>query len=151
MEMLRLITIWDIGEKKLDMEAIKKGKGSSTLRLHAGVYGSILTVITEGVYLHNVPTRFSELKRATDNCRCRSLKVFLSGSVPDLSEKGMLQQGTTWYKPHKSIAIGAVPYGKDEWCFLIEKRSGNGVPFHALQSIPLIDYQLRMEELEEIS
>lgn len=151
MELLRLLTIWDIGEKEVDLKRITNGKGTSTIRLHTGVYGTILTVITESLQLHDVATRFSELKRATNNSRCRSLKVFISGSIPDLSDKGMIQNGPTWYSPHKEIAIGAVPYGKYEWCFLIEKRSGRGVPIQALQYIPLADYQLRMEEWEDIS
>ena len=138
-------------KKKWILKRITNGKGTSTIRLHSGVYGTILTVITESLQLHDVATRFSELKRATNNCRCRSLKVFISGTIPDLTDKGLIQNGLTWYSPHMEIAIGAVPYGKYEWCFLIEKRSGSGVPFQALQYIPLADYQLCIEEWEDIS
>jgi len=145
MELNRMLTIWDVGTRTVDVETVLKGVGKSSIRLREGVYGTLLTVVTERLQLHEVPIRFNELKRATQNSMCRSLKVFLAGSVPDLSEKGLVQDGSTWYLPHKDIGIGAVPYGKDEWCFLIEKRKGSGVTDRALQYLPQLEYQLKLE------
>lgn len=146
MKLLRMLTIWDQAAKGFDSNQLKNGKGVSTVRERKGVYGDLITVITEQLTIDDVNTRFVEIKRM-GNLRCRSLKLFFHGKIPGelLSEKGLKQKGPIWALPHNRINMCAVPYGKDEWCFLIEKRTGHGVPLYATSFIPYVEHQLQLE------
>lgn len=146
MELLRMISIWDSAAKNMDCTILISGRGVSTVRETNGVYGNIITVNTKKISIDDVATRFVEIKRA-GNLRCRSLKLFFNGKIPGhlLVDKGLLQKGSTFSLPHKDINICAVPFGPEEWCFMIEKRNGHGVPLKALNFIPYMEHQLKLE------
>ncbi|WP_231734936.1 hypothetical protein [Bacillus sp. FJAT-29937] len=141
-----MLTIWDQAAKSFDITLLKTGKGVSTARESRGGFGNIITVITQHLSIDDVQTRFVEIKRA-GNLRCRSLKLFFDGKIPEsvLLEKGLKQKGPTFQLPHEGIYMCAVPFGPNEWCFMIEKRTGHGVPLRALSFIPLMDHQLQLE------
>ncbi|MEX3625041.1 hypothetical protein [Viridibacillus arvi] len=81
-----------------------------------------------------VKTNYSLFKRK--GLICHSIKLFFSGTLPDLSSSDFVREHEWYVFPHSEIAIFALPYGKDEWCFQIEKRNGFGVPIHALDVLP---------------
>ncbi|MED3554099.1 hypothetical protein [Cytobacillus praedii] len=146
MQLLRMLTIWDQAAKDFDINLLITGKGVSTVRETHGGFGNIITVNTHNLSIDEVNTRFVEIKRA-GNLRCRSLKLFFVGKIPNdiLMEKGLKQKGPTFMLPHDGINICAVPFGSHEWCFMIEKRTGHGVPLRALSFIPFMDHQLKLE------
>ncbi|MCM3358070.1 hypothetical protein [Psychrobacillus sp. MER TA 171] len=39
--------------------------------------------------------------------------------------------------PHDDIDIAAVPYEKNERCYMIEKRNGHGAPLQVFDVLPL--------------
>lgn len=105
-------------------------------RMQESAHWRIITCEAE-IEAHEVKHRFTQIKRRGFNCR--SIKLFLSGKVPDLRERGFRKEGNCYIYQHEQIEIAALPYGKQEWCLMIEKRSGHGVPMHALDFIPLFE------------
>ncbi|EWG09350.1 hypothetical protein [Cytobacillus firmus] len=146
MDLLRMMTVWDSAASDLDTNSVVTGKGVSSVRVSEGAFGRIITVLTTQLTLDEVSSQFVQIKRA--GCiRCRSLKLFFNGKIPEklLLEKGLHKKGPLWKLPHNEISILAVPFGANEWCFMIEKRTGHGVPTHALSYLPYYDYQLQLE------
>ncbi len=143
-----MTTIWDTPKLDFESTCLKEGIGVSTVRVCLGKFGQIITVTTEQLALDEVITRFIEIKRA-GNLRCRSLKLFFYGKIPTeiMREKGLLNKGVLWKLPHTGISIFAVPFGPKEWCFMIEKRNGQGVQTHLLSFLPYMEHQLKWEVL----
>ncbi len=77
---------------------------------------------------------------------CRSIKLFTRGKLPKLEDCGFTHNGIFYVFAKSDIPIQAVPYGPDEWCMLIERRTGNGVPLRMLSSIPY--FQAIPQQLE---
>lgn len=84
---------------------------------------------------------YTQIKRK--GFTCVSIKLFFDGPLPNLSSQGYIREGDWYVYPDEQIDIAGIPYGKKEWCLLIEKRSGHGVPMHIFDHIPIYheDYQ----------
>lgn len=138
---VKMMSVWDSDHIPI-LEDLK-----DNFRVVSGVYGNLTTVLSE-LPLDGIKTKYTQIKRR--GLRCRSVKLFFDGdSIPDLSEKGLKKYGVTWRLEHpKKINIAAVPYGKSQWCFMIEKRTGQGVPLHALDFVPKLDHQLEWRVAE---
>jgi hypothetical protein len=144
-----MMTVWDSATSQLDANRFKQIEGVSSVRVSQDGYGRILTILAEPLTLDDVTTRFVQLKQA-GNLRCRSLKLFFSGKMEEsiLLDKGLTKKGPLWMLPHNGISILAVPFGPSEWCFMIEKRTGHGVPIHALSFLPHHEHQMKWKEVE---
>lgn len=140
-----MMTVWKSAAKEIDTEIITTIAGNPSIRERKGVYGDLITIIFENLTIDTVQTKFIQIKRTGLLQQCRSLKLFFKGQVPDLSHRNMKQKGPIWYLEEESVSICAVPFGPNEWCFMIEKRSGHGIPVHALSFIPLMEHQLKLE------
>jgi hypothetical protein len=146
MSFLRMFSVWECAAKSShNFEHLE-----DQVRVVDSNFSNIYMVHSNHIRLDDVKSKYTALKRM--GLRCRSIKFFFNGAIPDLTEKGLIHKGITWHYPHDQIGIGAVPYGENEWCFMIEKRNGAGVPLHALNFVPRIEHQIEWREFShEIS
>ncbi|MBO0588198.1 MULTISPECIES: hypothetical protein [unclassified Sporosarcina] len=137
---MRIQTVWHCSKT-----AIFKDDLPGFLRIQESEHWRLL-VCESDVEFSEIKHLYTQIKR--NGFTCRSIKLFFAGSLPDLSSYGYIREGEWYVYPHKQIEIAGIPYGKNEWCLLIEKRTGHGVPMHVLDFVPVYqeDYQTTLWE-----
>lgn len=126
---MRMQSVW-----RSTKTALFKENEPGFLRVQESAHWRLITYEMD-VLPSELKTVFTQIKRK--GYTCRSIKLFFEGTLPDLTSFGYQSEDCWYVFPHLQIDISAVPYGKHEWCLLIEKRTGHGVPMHVLDHIPI--------------
>lgn len=126
---MRIQSVWYCNKTETDITDVP-----GLLRAQDSPYGRLL-VCESDIEVTGLKHLYTQIKRK--DFTCRSIKLFFSGLLPNLTNQGYDREGDWYVFPHKQIDIAAIPYGKDEWCLLIEKRTGHGVPMHVLDHVPI--------------
>lgn len=94
-------------------------------------------------------TFFTNMRRL--GIYCQTIKLFFDGPLPDLGFTDFVKEATWYYYPHPEpdVAIFALPYGDDQWCYQLDRRTGFGVMMDMFDILPFYPQtkQLTMEGL----
>jgi len=140
---MRMQTVWRVSKT-----AIFKDDIPGFLRERESPMSRIVTCEMEMPMSH-IKHGYHLIKRR--GFTCLSIKLFFEGKLPDLLPYGFVKEGSYYVYPVKQLDVSAIPYGKNEWCYLIEKRSGHGVPMHAFDELPFIQEEYQQKLWEENS
>ncbi|PIJ98047.1 hypothetical protein [Lysinibacillus sphaericus] len=120
-----------------------------TIRVSEGTHCTLFYFEGECVNLNDVRKIFTYLQR--NNLFCRSIKLFETGSIPRMEKYGFTHNGMFYILPLHDISLLAIPYGNQEWCLQLDKRSGSGIDLEMLQAFPYFQETFRQLSLEELS
>lgn len=139
----RMETVWDRLPQGLNRNPFQKGK--SQIREVIRPFAHLLFHSIEEVSLEQAKDLYQTLLLES-RAKCRSVKLYFEGDIP---EKELIHMGyihSTFYRyPHPDFFVAAMPYGKTEWCLMLEKRNGGHVPVLAFDLAPYSPYQLNWE------
>lgn len=82
---------------------------------------------------------------------CRSVKLFEIGSLPKMEKYGFTHNGMFYILPFQDISLLAIPYGRNEWCLQLDKRTGSGIDLQMLQTFPHFQKTFKQLSLDELS
>lgn len=140
---MKIQTVWQVSKTVLFKENAIPGfsRITDTLRYK-------LVMCEQDILATELKDIYVRIKRNGFNCR--SIKIFEDGELPDLSAFGFIKEQQWYVYPHERIDIAAVPFGKKQWCYLIEKRSGHGIPIQVFDVLPLFRDTTQISLWEEI-
>jgi len=120
-----------------------------TIRVSEGTHCTLFYFEGECVNLNDVRKIFTYFQR--NKLFCRSIKLFETGSIPRMEKYGFTHNGMFYILPLHDISLLAIPYGNQEWCLQLDKRSGSGIDLEMLQAFPYFQETFRQLSLEELS
>ena len=140
---MKMQSVWQVSKTAIFKEELIPG----LLRINESPHFK-LVVCEQSITNKEVKDVYVRIKRKGFNCR--SIKIFVEGKLPDLTPYGFIKEQEWYVYPHDGIDIAAVPYGKNEWCYLIEKRNGHGVPLQVFDVLPLFPSPSQISLWEEV-
>lgn len=143
---MRIHMVWHTQRKSLDMSSINNG----SIRISEGHHLTLIHYVGECHDLNNVRDLFIQFQ-SKGLLVCRSIKLFEAGALPRMEEYGFTHNGTFYTNHMHDLAFLAVPYGKDEWCLQLDKRTGSGIHLRMLQLFPYFQETYKQLSLEDLS
>ncbi|HCG4536026.1 TPA: hypothetical protein NJY08_004876 [Salmonella enterica subsp. enterica serovar Typhi str. AG3] len=144
---MRIQMVWytDRQIKSMNFQEIENG----TIRISNGPKITMVYYEGECTGLDEVRNVFALLQ--TKGLRCRSLKIFEQGKLPRLEQHGFTHNSLFYVNASADIPITAVPYGDNEWCMIIERRTGAGIHMRMLHFIPYFAETYQQLSFESVS
>lgn len=140
---MRIQTVWQVSKTAIFKEESIPG----LLRINESPHFNLI-VCEQPISLTELKDVYVRIKRK--GFKCRSIKIFVEGKLPDLTPFHFQKEQQWYVYPHERIDICALPYGKSEWCYLIEKRNGHGVPLQVFDVLPLFHSDTQISFWEEV-
>lgn len=144
---MRVNMVWSDNSRQHLQEISNIQWGS--IRTSHGNHCTLYYFEGECVDMDEVRKIFSFFQR--NNLFCRSIKLFESGSIPKMERYGFLHNGMFYNLPLQDFSLLAIPYGKDEWCLQLDKRTGSGINIQVLQAFPHFQETFKQLSLEGLS
>lgn len=140
---MKMQSVWQVSKTAIFKEEMIPG----LLRINESPHFN-LVVCEQSIAITEIKDVYVRIKRK--GFICRSIKIFSEGKLPNLSSYDFVKEQQWYVYPHEEIDIAAVPYGKNEWCYLIEKRNGQGIPLQVFDVLPLFPSPAQISLWEEI-
>lgn len=143
--MMRVDMVWSGNSPSREINKIHSG----SVRISPGNHFTLYYFEGECADMDEVRRIFTFFQR--NKLFCRSIKLFETGSIPKMEKYGFAHNGMFYILPLQDISLLAIPYGNNEWCLQLDKRTGSGIVLRMLQAFPHFQETFKQLSLDDLS